>query len=324
MRVTNLRASSINNYKLCEWDYFLKYICNYQTPSGKKTVCGSIIHYSLELVAKFKMDGNTDIPNPEFFFESAWQKYYTEENHIYNFTEKDKEFCRNSFYKVYNSSLNPLNDKILDIEKQFEIEIQKPGFKLPNGKYMLLRGTVDLVTEIDSETLWIKDYKSGSRKDYIEGHYKDVDTLQWDTQLRVYNLALSKIYPKYKYRVFTLVYINDGGPFSVSFESKDLETTLDNLRRTFNEIKNNNEPKRLKDDITRRDELWKCKNVCYFGKQKNENGQSLCDEYYNIYKDYGIEKATEIITNISIEGKQLNISDRNDYSHDRMYRGIIK
>jgi len=328
MEINHLRASTINTYGSCQWDFFLRYVCNYQTPSGKKATLGSIFHLAIELVAKTKKTGHYLLKDkfcdPEYLFEIAWNRYFKEENHIHNFTSKDKEFCKDTFYKIYNSELNPINDKIVDIEKQFEIEIQKPGFKLPNNEYMKLRGTVDLVTEYDSDTLWVKDWKTGKRKDFNSGKDKDIDNLLLDTQLRVYNLAMSKIYPQYKNRLFTLIYVNDGGPFTVSFHSKDLDATLDNIRRKFNEIRSNDDPLRLKDDLNRRSEFWKCKYVCHFGKEKDEFGRSLCDLYYGIYKDFGLEKTQEIITSLSLEGKPIQLSDRNDYGHDRMYRGIIK
>jgi len=332
MRIDNIRSSSYNNYDSCQWDYYLKYDIGFESKGSIKTDMGTLIHLALEILAKVKKNNHhllkDKYSDPEYIFEVVWNSKTKEWKDIHNFTEKEYDFCKSSFYKIINSRDNPLLLNILDTEKQFSIEIQKRGFSYEdsNGvkQYLKLRGTIDLITISDANTIRVLDWKSGRRNCWITGKLKEIDDFEKDMQLRIYNLALKYIYPQYKNRLFTINYINDGGPFTVSFDDSDIEKTIDNLRRRFQEIRFNNEPSRLKDDPSRKKDLWKCKYVCQFGKQKDEYGRPVCNTYHNILKDYGIVKTNQILTDISLEGKSLNISDRNNYNHDRMYRGIIK
>jgi hypothetical protein len=323
MEVNYLRASSIGTYKDCQFKYFLDYCVGLQSPAGKKALLGTMFHMVYEILAKCKKTGhyklNDKYSNPEYLTKIVWDKY-TKENPQFQYVRADRTFLNRIVNEMMSSKLNPLKLDILATEKQFEIDLDAPGFGNPPCK---LRGTVDLVTKLDDETLHVIDWKSGERKDWITGKPKELDDFHKDIQIRVYNLALQIMYPEYKYRLFTVYYVRDGGPFTVTFSSQDTKESIDSLRKYYNQIKANDKPGRIKDDATRRRELFKCKYVCHYGKTLDENGKSLCDKYFKILRNEKIENSRQKIYNLTIGGQQVDASRRNDYNHDKITKGKL-
>jgi len=114
---------------------------------------------------------------------------------------------------VFESEHNPLNCKILDFEKKFL-------FKLENG--VPIKGYIDMVCELDEETLEVKDWKFGK--------YALTRTqAERDIQLLMYGIAAKRLYPKYKYITCTLEYpkyypntSKKPGLVDVTFDEDDL------------------------------------------------------------------------------------------------------
>ena len=52
MNIKFLRASSINTYRGCEFQFFMEQILELPSKSGKKALLGTIVHHVLELMAK--------------------------------------------------------------------------------------------------------------------------------------------------------------------------------------------------------------------------------------------------------------------------------
>ena len=127
---------------------------------------------------------------------------------------------------------------------------------------MAIKGTIDLVTRIDNDTIEVIDWKTGRRLDWATGEEKTYDKLREDAQLLLYNYAISKMYPDYKQAIMTIFYVKDGGPFSMCFDSKDQKNFLEMLRVRFEEIKKNNVPQLLSQDRSH----WKCTKLCHFYK----------------------------------------------------------
>lgn len=335
MKINYLRASTANSFDDCEFRFFLEYCIGFEGAAGEKAAWGSCIHNSSEILSKCRKTGHDKLKdkytNPDYVMRICFNKFkktYPQ----FAWSEKDYKFCRAQLQSILDSRWNPLKLKILDIEKQFEIEIKKPGCNYEyinemtgetESGYLKLRGTIDLVTELDEDTIEIIDWKSGQRTNWIGGGPKEYDDFLKDIQLRVYDLATNIIYKKYKYRILTIFFTRDGGPFSVSFSEEDLKNTVDVLRRKFNEVLNTKMPKRLRDDRTRYKENFKCRFICMAGEKfKDKDGNLLCDKYYSILKNEGMEKGSKTLYNISIEGKSAApISRRNDYSRSKIYKG---
>lgn len=155
--------------------------------------------------------------------------------------------------KVINdkSPNNPLNKKIIDVENKFALIIKDGENKIQTN------GIIDIVTEIDDDTIEICDYKTGK---YIQS-YKDCEK---DPQLLIYHLAAKELYDKYKHVFVTVYYIRrKSGPTTLAFEKEDDNNTKNIIKYYWNQIKSNKNPKRRcdKPDGTIRPD-YVCKKMC--------------------------------------------------------------
>lgn len=187
-----------------------------------------------------------------------------------------------------DGSFDPRKRYIIHPEFPFNIEIKKDWAKLPNGDYLRIKGTIDLITKVDDGVMEIIDHKSGARKNWGTGKIKSYECLMEDPQLMLYYYAARKSFPEYKSIMFTIFFVRDGGPFTLVFDDDILEKVENNLRKTFEEIKNCKQPKLL--DRMHND--FRCKTLCGFFKTKVDGKTCLCDHVKNEIEVYGIEKAT--------------------------------
>ena len=323
MNIEYVRASSINTYDGCQFQYFLEYVLGVPSKSGKKALLGTIVHHVLEIMARAKKNGRTTgkYVDHENLFRICWDRYMKEEGDNYEFKKADINFCKRTIQKVIDSPYNPLNLNVIDVEKRFQLPIKSEGFafdyydilkKEQKSGFYELRGTSDLVTKVDEDTLEIIDWKTGSRKDWNSGVLKDYEYLcEKDIQLRMYDLAMSLVYPQYKNRLLTIHFINDGGPFTITFDDQKRAETLEIVKTKINNIKENWLPTRLK-ETNPKDSRWKCKNVCFFGKNKTSSGACYCDNVHSFMMHNGIEKTMEGVAKIREDGQSDSVktSDR--------------
>lgn len=371
MNITNIRASTANTYQDCPWKYFLLYTIGFKSYPNKKAELGTITHHVLELLAKAKKNGYSKLyesfrTNPEYLLEICWERH-TKQYPEFEYDKKDYEFCHEQVWSILNSYYNPLNLKILRTEHQFQIEANRIGFEYDHNDYITkehkagyieFRGTIDLITEVDEDTIEIIDYKTGQRLDWVSGNEKTYDKFLMDLQLRMYDIATSKLYP-HKFRMLTIIFTRDGGPFTVTFDANDYENSIDMIRHVVNQIRNDTSLKRLKD--RKWDQIWKCDYVCQFGLIEHtfvsEDGEFItqkfkriqpryrhkynypteiiennkkyhrityeevrtCDRYYSIIKKSGINEGAKILHQISInETGDQPLSRRNDYENSKI------
>ena len=328
MNIEYVRASSVNTYGGCEFQYFLEDVLNIPSQSGKKALLGTIVHHVLEIMARAKKNNHSPdkFTDAENLLRICWDRYEKEEGHNFDLKPADYRFCTRTIDKVIGTAYDPMNLNVIDVEKRFQLPLKTDGFsfdfydimeKTQKSGYYELRGTSDLITEIDSDTLEIVDWKTGSRKDWNTGKLKDYEYLSSkDLQLRMYDLAMSLVYPQYKTRLLTIHFINDGGPFTVTFDDAQRKETLEILRGKINDIRDNWMPARMK-EVNPKDARWKCKNVCYFGKTKGPSGMCHCDNVYSYMVHNGIEetmsKASEIRNNKKDAEKSSTSNRRNVY-----------
>lgn len=291
MIITYFRSSSFNTHNMCEQQYYIEYVLGMRGPSNKKADKGTITHKVLEILAVIKkanqdnqsivfddIVGNIDINQYSLddITEKVYQ-YYTSQFGHHSWEGVDFRDCKKWVYKAIefnNGMFDPRNRDILCPEQHFDFIIDKPwaeySFDTPEGKIdgkLGLKGTIDLITKIDDNTIEVIDWKTGKRLDWGTGQEKTHAKLQKDPQLMIYHYAVSQLFPSYEHIIVTIDFINDGGPFSLLFDKKDLSSTEDMLRQKFEVIKKTKKP--------RLNKTWMCNKLCHFGKSTFENHNSI-------------------------------------------------
>lgn len=195
----------------------------------------------------------------------------------------------------FNRVYDPRFSKIISPEKKFEFDIEKDWAKYEyflHGKkingYLKLKGTIDLVVEVDENTIEIRDYKYGRMFNWGQNKPKDYESLQKDKQLMFYYYAAKKIFPQYENIMITIIFVRDGGPVTVCFDDSDYNEVESMVKETFLKVKNNEEPRLL--DPTYRDH--RCNKFCAFYK-KQVDGKPLCAYIKDSIDTYGIQHTTD-------------------------------
>jgi len=276
---------------MCEQQYFIEYVLGYRSPSNKKADKGTIVHKVLEILAGIKLSeqnneskynddilGDIDIKkyNLDQITEQVYE-YYTSQFKHHEWELKDFKDCHKWVYKAltdHNGIFDPRSRNIVRPEQHFDIVIDKPWANYSyetlegvlEGK-LAIKGTIDLITKVNDNTLEIIDWKTGRRLDWATGQEKSLEKLYVDPQLKIYHYALSKLYPEYDHIIMSINFINDGGAFSMCFDKSDLSSTEELIRKKFEEIKKCKRPKLNK--------TWKCNKLCYFGKNTFENNKNI-------------------------------------------------
>jgi hypothetical protein len=286
---------------MCEQQYFIEYVLGHRSPSNKKADKGTIVHKVLEILAMMKhaeqnkqniiqddIVGDIDIEQNSMFDSSfihylieTVYEYYTSRFTHHEWDEKDKKDCTKWVNQAvtYNGRMfDPRLRNIVQPEQKFDIIIDKPWakyeFDTNDGKIegnLGIKGTIDLITQIQDDTLEIIDWKTGRRLDWATGEEKTLAKLEKDPQLRMYHYAVSILYPHIQHIIVSINFINDGGAFSVCFDKSDIPETEKMLREKFEVIKSTQKP--------RLNKTWKCNKLCHFGKTSFDNEPLI--EYRN-------------------------------------------
>lgn len=328
MLITYVRSSSYNNWAYCQMQYFITYVLGHQTLSGKKAVQGTVVHKVLEVLAvlqKYHQDNprarilrvdddaigkfkcpRTDLKTYELvneLLEMSFDSYTTQEDH-HEWTKKDREDCRKWTWQALEwneGQFDPRNRNIVAPEPHFDIPIEEDWAKfkytMPDGKevegQLAIKGTIDLVTQTDENTIEVIDWKTGRRIDWATGEEKTYEKLLSDPQLLLYNYAISKLFPDYKQAIMTIFFIKDGGPFSMCFDKEDHDKFLEMLKNRFQEIQQNVTPKPV--SASRND--FRCTKLCHYYKN-NWPGteQNMCMYIEKHLKENGMEKTIQNCT----------------------------
>jgi len=320
MNVEFLRASSINTFEDCQFRYYLHNVIGMESKPGKKALLGTCYHWVFETLAKAKKNGHYKLGgrliDRHYLTKVSWDhhdKLYPgllEEKPDYKTLQKLVEIG-------WQADWNPLNLDILDVEKQFDIEVQGKGFKGSSGNHIRLRGTMDLVSLVNSDTIRISDYKTGMRKAWQGNYNYDEDSLKDTTQFKCYDTARRVIYPDYKYCLMSMIFVKEGGIYTVTFEDYELYENMEDIRRTIAEIKSCEIPNRLIDDKSRKDEHFKCRYVCPVGS-RTDMYTSDCTKLYKLM----LQGRHDTVTELTCQGH--TISPRNDYSGSKIFQGTLK
>jgi hypothetical protein len=271
--------------------YFIEYNLGIRSPSNQKADKGTIVHKVLEILAYIKLTeqnnekfynddiiGQVNITNYnlDHITEQVYNYYSSQFKH-HEWKVKDYKDCHlwvNKALTDHNGSFDPRTRNIVQPEQRFDIVIDKPW---ANYKYvtkndiiegkLAIKGTIDLITKVNDNTIEIIDWKSGKRLDWATGQEKTFAKLQEDPQLKLYHYAVSHLYPKIDHIIFTINFINDGGAFTICYDKSDLPSTELMIKNKFETIKNTKAPQLNK--------TWKCTKLCHFGKTTFENSHIL-------------------------------------------------
>jgi len=327
MIVTYIRSSSYNNYAYCQMQYFITYVLGYYPSSGKKAELGTIVHKVMECLASLKKELQDSNPKskkltinddaigilsidknelfssdlPDQLLEKSFKYYTTNSQHSY--TASDKKECKKLVWDTINfnnGQFDPRNRDIIAAEPRFDIPIDEDWAHYEyeiNGEkvkgQLAIKGTIDLVTKIDDNTIEAVDWKTGRRLDWATGEEKTAAKLNSDPQLLLYNYAISKLFPEYQQSIMSIFFIKDGGPFSLCFDRSDHDRFIKMLKQRFLEIQKNNNPKPISEDRSN----WKCTKLCHYCKNKWEGTDvSMCQYIDNHLKANGMNKTVSELT----------------------------
>lgn len=310
MDITYLRSSMLGTWKMCQHSFFLSYICGIPQPENQKTTKGSSFHKTMEVLACMKKAIQTNVGATTITDDSLGEVRFDEKllfdtdfvNSIVRrsfeyykriqpqWTEKDyKELQKwtTNFLAFNNGLYDPRRACILEPEYFFELPL---WFNTKAGEPVKLRGTIDLIVELRPDLLELVDFKTGKRIQWSDFSEKDYKYLVNDTQLCLYYYVAKNIFPAKKV-ISTIIYINDGGPFSLPLDDKSIEKAKKEIFATYNEITNCTRPQ-LKEG----GESRFCKYVCGYYKTK-VGSCNMCQHAKKFIQLNGIEKATAELTN---------------------------
>lgn len=280
MQINKFSASLAETYNFCAFKYWLIYCLELETTgSGKAATIGTIAHKALEWAARLKQRGKTNI-DPLWLLDRSWDENPHPE--LRRFTSRgesaDYKKCKASFFKVMEDEFyNPYKLNVLDAEKWFEIEMPGPEWEVQkNGKIeqLKVRGYIDLIHEINSETIEIVDYKTGLRSSPFDKNIMDFYGLTKKLQAKIYFMAAKMLYPQYENCLVTFYYTQDG-PTTIGLSDEELPQILNELFSIFKHIKD--------DSLIRRNRSWKCK-LCPY--EKNNTCTNIWSDLNTMGEEY--------------------------------------
>jgi hypothetical protein len=320
MDINYIRSSSFSNFNLCGHQYFLSYNLGIPQRPNIRAECGTIFHKVMECLAnckKCEQDGTdsftddalgqigkgemwndkfvTSITDSSFNYYSGKSPNTFTETHkidIHKWVKKTLLFKEGMF--------DPRKRNIIGAEIHFDFEVEEDWAVLSDGSRLRMKGTIDLVTQINHNTYESIDWKTGKRMDWGTGEEKDFAKLMNDPQLKIYHYALSKLFPDIQQFFPTIYYVNAGGPFTLPFERKEIPAIKEQLRDIFVRIRDCKLP-----ILKSNGEHFFCSKICsYFKDVWNEKSTcNLCHEIHrSICKngmDYVVKKYTSKKHNIS-------------------------
>ena len=259
-----VRSSFLGSWEFCQLKTYINYCLGIEEESGKKAVLGTMVHKVLELLALCKLReqnnnkkdidddavGKLTIDFPwktnigmESLIEKVFGYYSNKSKRCYEEADFNivKEWCYMAITHQ-NGNYDPRNQQIFAAEKHFDIELAKPWSKytytLNNQNFdgnVRIKGTIDLITSVNGDTIEVIDYKTGSRKNWATGKTKEYSDLCEDKQLMLYYYALKTLYPD-KNILFTIFFIRDGGPFTLCFDEEHIKKTEVILKDTLEKV----------------------------------------------------------------------------------------
>jgi hypothetical protein len=291
-----LSASKLKTHQMCPMKYLIQYGLMARGKPSFAAELGSELHYIYEMYAQAVLEGFDEEGRSPEAIEKTWKSILQKKayagldswkwcRHIKK-VEKSCDTCPafdsgkcglvetdvhefegcpwNSWVEAQNMVKRVLSPtgpagifvpekKIIATEDKFEID-----FVAPDGHKVKLNGLIDMVIELDEDTVEIVDYKTGRFKMSYNAAEKDI-------QLRLYYLAVRRKYPQYKNHMVTIMYVNEGiKSITPVFDDDTEEGILAEIAKIYDEIKDIKFPDRIRDTA--------------YGDRPNHICKYMCDQ----------------------------------------------
>jgi hypothetical protein len=306
--VTYLRSSSIGAYDWCPHSAWIGGNFGIRRDSLLKTDMGSCVHKALEILAQQKLaqqekqaefgDGElgcvwkTGSISPDDAVSLSYLHYSSPSKSPHIWTDVEERQCRKWVWDVlrYDGGLyNPSQMHVVIPEQYFDIEIRRPwawySYDLPGGQlqgFLRIKGTMDLIQRLDEKTIHYIDWKTGRRMNWNTKRAKSVAELQKEPQFLLYYFALRHLYPADDV-IFTVFYVQDGGPHTLYFDDSSLEAAENMLRREYEKMRDDQAPTLVAPS-------WKCTKCSYSTQEFENTGQSVCEYFRNERVQLGMDR----------------------------------
>jgi hypothetical protein len=181
-----------------------------------------------------------------------------------NITDCPKKIFENSIdimAYVINRYDKAFGKNCIGIEQEFNIEIGEH-----KGQPIVINGFMDVVFQLDKDTIEVVDYKSGT-------YTKSYSELLEDNQAGIYSLAVKHKYPGFNNYFLTFDYFTKS-PITVTFTDEQDLHMKKRVIQIFKDIKDNNHPRRI--PLNRDGSLfYKCQYMCH---------RPTCDKQWEIFQ----------------------------------------
>lgn len=189
-RVWKLSASMLKTFLKCKKQFFENYLQNTPQPANESFSLGNGAHHSLELANIFQIENPRDLTAEEIeHFVDEGRKFMAEKSYV-----SSMETFSTMETLVRDELMRPYDEKVLAAEIKFDIVTPE---EVP------ITGYIDRITEVDSKTIRITDYKT-SKTAMSSGE------AEYDEQLSMYDLAGAILFPNYPNRILELRYLRLG------------------------------------------------------------------------------------------------------------------
>jgi len=304
MQIQRVSASAMNSYPSCNFRYFCDQVLRLGQTSGKAATLGNICHEVFELMARLKMRGKTNV-DPYWLFHRAWgyhtglrpdldiRRYAKRVNKKTGVPNEMKDYTvtMQSFDRVLDDPYyNPYNLKVIGAEHKFEIDFPGDAFLTRLGKQLFQKGFIDLVHEIDEDTIEIVDWKTGEQKDFHTGEPIDFDYLIRSIQPRLYHMAALVAFPQYKNVIVTFYYTKGDGPISFALDEQHILPTIETCLKFKDTVE--------ADTVIKRNRSWKCR-MCSYDRS------GICDPVWSDMCTNGTEYVKQKYYGLSYNDQKL-------------------
>lgn len=287
----------------------INYCIGVPSPSNKAAALGNVFHKVFETLAWFSVHKGKEGYEDETFgwisletdldtiIELSYNHYREVDSHV-DWTPKADlkkiiQWVETGLTK-WDGYFDPRNQDVIEAELRFDFEIEKPWahykYETPDGYLegnLSVKGTIDLAIRDphDPDIIELIDYKTGRQFDWVEMVDKDYGKLMKDPQILLYNYAASRLFPG-KTIQFTILYVNNDGPFRIHFDSKSITEAERLIKERFELIKNDNKPQ-LKKSYN-----WgkECPLCPYTKPSEQDPSRSICKFFEDEIRMKGADK----------------------------------
>ncbi len=287
--ITYFRSSSYNCHDMCHTKFIGEYTLGWNGPSNMKADKGTMVHKVLEQIAMAKyahQEGKQWVKDEITRFKVHPEEVVTAKkiddlvDRVFNYYAKafshhawnddDLKEIRKWTWKALDFRDGAFDPRLRDIvatEPHFDIEIKEPwafySYELSGEKlegFLSIKGTIDLITQVEDGVYEIVDWKTGRRVNWATGEEYTLERLRKAAQLRIYHYAVHYLYPEVEQVMVTINYINNGGPYTICYDKEDLPKTIEMIKQKFEKIRSTDIP-----DLIKRDRRWVCRKFCDLG-----------------------------------------------------------